>query len=1076
MASKELFEAPSSAPKSKYEVFLSFRGEDTRKNFTDHLYEALISAGVNTFRDDDELPRGENISSELLKAIQDSKISILVFSKGYASSRWCLNELVKIIECKNTIAQIVIPIFYDVDPSDVRKQTGSYAKAFTEHEQRFKADMEMIQRWRTALSEAADLSGWDLQNIANGHESKFIQKIVEDVLRKVNRVYLHVATHPVAIESRIKKVMAMLSMGSNEIRIVGIHGMGGIGKTTIAKAIYNSVCDGFDGSSFLSDIKDISKQPNGLTSLQLQLLSDILNSKSIRINNVDRGVNLIRERLCFQRVLIVLDDVDDSTQLKSLVADRKWFGVGSRIIITTRDERVLTEFEVDERHKVEALNPEESMQLFSWNAFRRPNPKDDYFQLSKNVVDHVQGLPLALEVLGSHLFKRSQLEWESVVEKLRQIPHDHIHKKLRISFDTLDDHSKAIFLDIACFFIGMDKEYVMKILDACGFCPVIGVSVLLERSLITINQIGHKLKMHDLLRDIGREIVREISPKHIGKRSRLWFHQDVIDVLRKHTGSKAVEGLSLDALAREDAVLRTDAFAKMINLRLLKINSVRFTTGCYEKFSKEIRWLCWHRCPLQALPPDLQLDNLAVLDMRFSNVKKVWKETKFLHKLKILDLSYSMYLAETPNFARLPNLERLEFEGCTSLTKVHQSIGQLQRLVCLNLAECNNLRKLSDSICNLRSLETLNLSGCSKISCFPEPLSKLEALRTLLANRCAITQLPISLGFLKNLERLSLDGCKDELSSKSLFSFFSLCISPKKASSSTLLLPGTFTHLSSLTELNLSHRNLSDNDISIDFGSFQFLRDLNLGGNKFYSLPVGIINLPRLKGLYLNDCTNLQSIPELPLELHYLEARRCTSLCGYENLFNVGVNIMELAITDCHKTMDMWDPHFRLLSTPRKSVRWRDPKSKESFWSKYKYLEACIPSREVPDWFYYKETGSSVLFPGPSLSLSTGITRAMIICVVYSVKKEYNRSTYEYDSLTIHFRNKSKGYETLDKPIPKFLDTNICQDHTWISYMTCRIVEGIKMEEGDEIEVAVEAHGRVVVKKIGIHLPIHHLL
>ncbi|XVF29008.1 hypothetical protein REPUB_Repub15cG0083000 [Reevesia pubescens] len=595
MASKGLSESSSSSgPKSKYEVFLSFRGEDTRKNFTDHLYAALITTGVNTFRDDDELRRGEDISSELLKAIQYSKISIVVFSKGYAYSRWCLNELVKIIECKNTIAQIVLPIFYDVDPSVVRKQTGSYAKAFVEHEERFQSDTEMINRWRSALTEAADLSGWDLQNIADGCPQK--------------------------------------------------------------------------------------SKPR-----------------------------------C-RRVLIVLDDVDNSKQLNSLIGNRSWFEVGSRIIITTRDESLLTKLEVDERFKAEALNPEESLQLFSWHAFRWPNPKVDYFQLSKNVVDHVQGLPLALEVLGSHLFKRSQLEWESVVEQLRQIPHEDIHKKLKISFDTLNDHAKDIFLDIACFFIGMDKEYVMKILDGCGFFPVIGVSVLLERSLITLDPLVHTLKMHDLLRDMGSEIVRKESPKCIGKRSRLWFHQDVIDVLRKHTGSKAVEGISLDVSAGEDVIVSTEAFAKMVNLRLLKINSVHFATGCYEKFSKEIRWLCWHRCPLRVLPPDLHLDNLVVLDMRFSNVKKVWKETKFLQKLKILDLSYSTYLAETPNFAGLSNLESLEFEGCTSLTKVHQSIGQLERIVCLNLAECNNLRELPDSICNIRSLNTLNLNRCSKLN------------------------------------------------------------------------------------------------------------------------------------------------------------------------------------------------------------------------------------------------------------------------------------------------------------------------------------------------------------------------
>ncbi|XP_021290085.1 TMV resistance protein N-like [Herrania umbratica] len=1070
MATKGLSEASSSRSKSKYEVFLSFRGEDTRKNFTDHLYAALLRAGVNTFRDDDELARGKDISSELLKAIQESKASLLVFSKGYASSRWCLNELVNIMNCKNTVGQIVVPIFYHVDPSDVRNQTGSFAKAFAKHEEHFEADTEMIKRWRTALTEAADLSGWDLQNVADGHESKFIQKIVEDVLRKVNRIYLHVATHSVAIKSRVRRVMEFLSIGSKKVRIMGIYGMGGVGKTTIAKAVYNSVCDGFqfDGSSFLSDIKDNSKQPNGLASIQRQLLSDILNLKSVIIDHVDRGINLIQERLRYQRVFIVLDDVDDSTQLNSLVGDRKWFGLGSRIIVTTRDERLLTELEVDQRYKVEKLNPEESIQLFCWHAFRRPNPKDGYFQLSKSVVDHVQGLPLALEVLGSYLFKRSQLEWENVVEKLRQIPHDRIQKKLRISFDALDDQMKAIFLDIACFFIGMDKEYVMKILDGCGFFPVIGVSVLLERSLITIDQHNHKLKMHDLLRDMGREIVREISPNHTGKRSRVWLHQDVVNLLQTNMGTKAVEGLSLDVSARsEDVIVSTEAFAKMTNLRLLKINSVRCASGCYENFSKELRWLCWHTCPLQVLPPNLHLDNLAVLDLRFSNVKKVWKETKFLHKLKILDLSYSLHLAETPNFARLLSLERLQLEGCTSLIKVHQSIGTLERLVFLNLAECNKIRELPDSICNLRSLETLNLNGCSKLCSFPEHLGKLEALRNLFANGSAITQLPISFGLLKKLEDLSLAGCREELPSKSFFSFFSSWVSPKSEGSSTLL-PATFSRLSSLTKLNLLNRNLSNKDISIDFGSFPLLDSLDLSGNKFCSLSVGISNHSRLRGLYLNDCKNLQSIQALPPELHWFKAERCTSIVEYPKLSNAPRNLLRFLITNCRQIMDIegWDlPSFSLS---RPYFNWTSGSG--DFKSKNKYLEACFPAREVPDWCDYKATGSSsVLICMPLLASDE--RRCMVLWVVRGINEEYyyNGSSTRA-RLNILFRNKTKGCETFDRSFS--FDAEMYDDHAWVTYLRYSIFEDINAGEGDEIEVSVEAQGRGLVKKWGIHLPI----
>ncbi|CAK7338776.1 unnamed protein product [Dovyalis caffra] len=159
----------SSRPGWSYDVFLSFRGEDTRKNFTDHLYTALIQAGIHTFRDDDELPRGEEIGPQLLKAIEDSRISILVFSKDYASSRWCLDELVKILECKRTMGQLVLPIFYDIDPSDVRKQKGSFAKAFDRHEDIF--SKEKVNKWREALLLAGNLSGWDIRSLANGYIS-----------------------------------------------------------------------------------------------------------------------------------------------------------------------------------------------------------------------------------------------------------------------------------------------------------------------------------------------------------------------------------------------------------------------------------------------------------------------------------------------------------------------------------------------------------------------------------------------------------------------------------------------------------------------------------------------------------------------------------------------------------------------------------------------------------------------------------------------------------------------------------------------------------------------------------------
>ena len=146
----------------RYDVFLSFRGEDTRNGFTSNLNGILRHNGINTFMDD-KLRRGENISTELLEAIESSRISIIVFSKNYVSSTWCLDELVKILECKNN-GQVVLPIFYKVDLSDVRNQNGKFGEAFTKHEDRFKDNKKKVQTWRAALKEASNISGWHYKN------------------------------------------------------------------------------------------------------------------------------------------------------------------------------------------------------------------------------------------------------------------------------------------------------------------------------------------------------------------------------------------------------------------------------------------------------------------------------------------------------------------------------------------------------------------------------------------------------------------------------------------------------------------------------------------------------------------------------------------------------------------------------------------------------------------------------------------------------------------------------------------------------------------------------------------------
>jgi hypothetical protein len=181
------------------------------------------------------------------------------------------------------------------------------------------------------------------------------------------------------------------------------------------------------------------------------------------------------------------------------------------------------------------LNGDEALQLFCRKAFKEDNPPKDFVELSKKFLNYAKGLPLALEVLGSSLYQRSEDLWKSMLTKIKEIPDEKIHDKLQISFDGLSDLEKKIFLDIACFFKGEDKDRVEDILESFGYHPKIGIDNLINKSLITIS--CKRLWLHDLLEEMGREIVRRESFEEPSGRSRLWFWKDIHHVLKNNTVS-----------------------------------------------------------------------------------------------------------------------------------------------------------------------------------------------------------------------------------------------------------------------------------------------------------------------------------------------------------------------------------------------------------------------------------------------------------------------------------------------------------------------------------------------------------
>ncbi|KAB2628735.1 TMV resistance protein N-like [Pyrus ussuriensis x Pyrus communis] len=536
MSTRTQHEASSSSKRWMHDVFLSFRGEDTRNGFTGHLCMTLKEAGVNVFIDN-QLRRGEEITAELVQAIRG----------------WCLQELVEIMECRRRLGQIVLPVFYDVDPSHVRKQTSaSFAQAFQKHEECFHEDTDKVARWRAALTEASNLSGWDLKNTADGHEALFIRRIIGEITKQLDTTYLNVAVYQVGIDSRVNEINS-LDRGSYDVQM-----------------FYHS----FVYKSFLGNVRETAKELNGMTNLQEKLLSDIFKPTKMEVGDVHRGIDLIKEKLRSRAVLVIIDDVDDVDQLNALAIARDSFGRGSKIFITTRDRHLLEQVEVNIIYLAQKMKEEEALELFSWHAFRNPCPNEEYSELTRSVLGYCGGLPLALEVLGSFLFKRSLRDWTSTLKKLEKIPRFEIQEKLKISFDALsDEDEREIFLDISCFFIGMDKNSVTRILDGCGFFAEIGISVLLQRCLVTVDE-KNKLVMHDLLRDMGREIVRAKFPNHPGNCSRLWRQEDAIGVLTDKSGTEDIEGLALNLLKPDKASFSMKAFRKMKRLRSLETTNI----------------------------------------------------------------------------------------------------------------------------------------------------------------------------------------------------------------------------------------------------------------------------------------------------------------------------------------------------------------------------------------------------------------------------------------------------------------------------------------------------------------------
>ncbi|XP_021979169.1 disease resistance protein RPV1 [Helianthus annuus] len=622
------------------------------------------------------------------------------------------------------------------------------------------------------------------------HEAKFIQQIVEEVSLKLHFFNSSIDEKLVGMETRLKHVVSSLEIDSDDIRMIGIWGMGGSGKTTLARAIFDHISIWFEGKIFVENVREVSKGSlSGLKKLQKQVLRNVLNDQGIIVTSVYDGKHMMKKMMGSRKVLVVLDDVDDIGQLEALVGEATWFKPGSRIIITTRDKQVLKAHRVNIIHDACLLSYEEAICLFSRCAFGREILNHGYEELSRKVVHYAAGLPLTIKVLGTFLFGRTQGEWEDTIKRLKTIPLKETLEKLEISYNGLENDQKEIFLDIACILKGTSKNITIRILESCGFCAHIGLRVLEQKSLLTItkgNDVAlyfdddvERLLLHDHIEEMGMNIVRRVHPDEPNRHRNLWIKEEIEDILVNELGTESTRGIKLRNSNLHPAIIMK-GLKKMKALRFLCVKP-GIETWQVDEFNQHLpdalRSLSWYDYPFQSLPITFEANKLVNLEMIGSKITELWKggERKVLDKIRFLDLSRSklrtfdirmtphlekLYLVECRDLLKLhmlgeyPNLKLIDLSGSVEVNKLH--LGKTPHLEKLNLTRCYKLLELhlTDECPDLKFLD-LSYSQVNNLNLWMTP--HLEKLN--LSGCARLQKVHAPMGCLQNLLHLNLSGC-----------------------------------------------------------------------------------------------------------------------------------------------------------------------------------------------------------------------------------------------------------------------------------------------------------------------------
>ncbi|KAG2239682.1 hypothetical protein Bca52824_091521 [Brassica carinata] len=557
-----------------------------------HLTEAIM----NELHEQGVTPLTYNLSQrEKLdgEKLYSSSVGIMVVSNSSAYSSQPLDHLVAIMEHWKAKHIVIIPVYLKITPSDICRLEGRFDQVLPSYSD--SVQVEKIQKWKAALTELASIDG---HQWSKGSQFMLTKKVVRNTCLRLD----------LKNSKNLVRILALLSHPQPlHAEIEGIWGMAGIGKTSIAREIFEILAPQYDLCYFLKDFHRTCKS-KGLRQIRDDFLSKVFREEKPCIGACDTKPSFMRDWFQNRAILVVLDDVSNARDAEYVVGGFSWFSRGHRIILTSRSKQVLVQCKVKE--------PYEMQQLCEFESFRlcKLYLKEESAIMSE-LISCSSGIPLALKVLVSSVSKQHMNSTRS----LRVNPPTKIQEAFRRSFDGLDENGKNIFLDLACFFRGENKDHVVQLLDACGFFTYLGICDLIDESLISL--LNNRIEIPIPFQDIGRFIVHEEDMDPC-ERSRLWDSNDIIDVLTNNSGTEAIEGIFLDA-SDLTCELSPTVFSKMYRLRLLKFYCSN-TSGNQCKLSlpqgldtlpDELRLLHWEHFPLGYLPQKFIPENLVEINM-----------------------------------------------------------------------------------------------------------------------------------------------------------------------------------------------------------------------------------------------------------------------------------------------------------------------------------------------------------------------------------------------------------------------------------------------------------------------------